>query len=249
MIEINLNPGSAKKSRSRSAGVNLAGVAAGAVARVKDPYLLGAAGSAVLAVVLVSFMYWHQTVRQSDLDAQLQAAQQDSIRFTAVIVQKRKAEMQRDSVVRQVELIKSFDNKRFVWPHLMDEISRALPPYMWLTSVLQSNNSTAAQQDDASAPNSKDAKKKGAPKGPPPVDVMSVPVVKAHIVGQTVDIQALTRFMRVLEASPFIQNVTLIKSSIVIADGKEVTEFQLDASYQAPDPSAIKTVPVSLSVR
>jgi type IV pilus assembly protein PilN len=55
--------------------------------------------------------------------------------------------------------------------------------------------------------------------------------------------------MKLLEASPFIQNVTLIKSSIVIADGKEVTEFQLDASYQAPDPSAIKTVPVSLSVR
>jgi len=64
-----------------------------------------------------------------------------------------------------------------------------------------------------------------------------------------VDIQALTRFMKLLEASPFIQNVTLVKSSIVIADGKEVTEFQLDASYQAPDPSAIKTVPVSLSVR
>ncbi|HWG34738.1 MAG TPA: PilN domain-containing protein, partial [Gemmatimonadaceae bacterium] len=153
-----------------------------------------------------------------------------------------------DSVVRQVELIKSFDKNRYVWPHLMDEISRALPPYTWLTSVAQSNVTTAAQQDEAS-PSAAKGKKAAAPKGPPPVDTTSVPVVRAHIIGQTVDIQALTRFMKLLEASPFIQNVTLVKSSIVIADGKEVTEFQLDASYQAPDPSAIKSVPVSLSVR
>ncbi len=55
--------------------------------------------------------------------------------------------------------------------------------------------------------------------------------------------------MKLLEASPFLENVTLVRSSIVVADGKEVTEFQLDASYQPPDPSMIKTVPVSLSVR
>ncbi|HEY7896599.1 MAG TPA: PilN domain-containing protein [Gemmatimonadaceae bacterium] len=247
MIEINLNPGSAKKSRSRGAGVNFAGVAAGAVARVKDPYLLAAAASAIAAVLIVGLMYWHQNARATNLDAQLQAAQQDSIRFTAIIVQKRKAEAQRDSVVQQVDLIKSFDNKRYVWPHLMDEISRALPPYTWLMSVTQTNSSTAAQQDQ---PPPNVSKKKGAaPKGPPPVDTASIPVVKLHIVGQTVDIQALTRFMKLLEASPFIENVTLVRSSIVVADGKDVTEFQLDAAYQAPDPSMIKTVPVSLSVR
>jgi len=248
MIEINLNPDSAKKSRNRGAGVNLASVAAGAVSRVKDPYLLAAAASAIAAVAIVGLMYWHQNSRAADLDARLQAAQQDSIRFTAVIVQKRKAEAQRDSVVQQVDLIKSFDNKRFVWPHLMDEISRALPPYTWLTSVTQTNSTTAAQPDQP-PPNVTKKKGAAAPKGPPPVDTASVPVVKFRIVGQTVDIQALTRFMKLLEASPFIENVTLVRSSIVVADGKDVTEFQLDASYQAPDPSVIKTVPVSLSVR
>ena len=244
MIEINLNPGSAKKSRNRGAGMSFAGAAAGAMSRVKDPYLLAAAASVVVAALLVGGMYWHQNGRASDLDAQLQTAQQDSIRYTAIIVQKRKAEAQRDSVVHQVNLIRSFDNKRFVWPHLMDEVSRALPPYTWLTSVAQTNTTTAAQQDQP-PPGSKTKE----PRGLPPVDTSSVPVVKLHLVGQTVDIQALTRFMKLLEASPFIQNVTLVKSSIVVADGKEVTEFQLDATYQAPDPSAIKTVPVSLSVR
>lgn len=245
MIEINLNPGSAKKSRNRGTGASLAGVAAGAMSRIKDPYLIAAAASVVVAVLAVGAMYWHQNSRASGLDAQLQSAQQDSIRYTAVIIQKHKAEAQRDSVVRQVNLIKSFDNKRYVWPHLMDEVSRALPPYTWITSISQTNSSTAAQQDQPPA-----GKKKGAAKsGPPPVDTTSLPVVKVHIVGQTVDIQALTRFMKLLEASPFIQNVTLARSAIVIADGKNVTEFQLDASYQAPDSSAIKTIPVSLSVR
>ncbi len=164
MIEINLNPGSAKKSRNRGAGVNFAGVAAGAVARVKDPYLLAAAASAIVAVLVVGLLYWHQNARATNLDTQLQAAQQDSIRFTAIIVQKRKAEAQRDSVVQQVDLIKSFDNKRYVWPHLMDEISRALPPYTWLVSVAQTNSSTAAQQDQP-PPNAGKKKGAAAPKG------------------------------------------------------------------------------------
>ena len=147
------------------------------------------------------------------------------------------------SVVQQVELIRSFDNKRYVWPHIMDEVSRALPPYTWLVSITQTNTTTLAQPDPTPPP------KSGKKPGPPPVDTTSVPQVRLHIVGNTVDIQALTRFMKVLEASPFIQDVQLAKSAIILVDGKEVTEFQLDASYQTPDPSAIRTVPVSLSVR
>jgi len=46
-----------------------------------------------------------------------------------------------------------------------------------------------------------------------------------------------------------VADVQLDKSSIILIDGKEVTEFTLTAFYQTPDPSAIKTVPVSLAVR
>jgi Tfp pilus assembly protein PilN len=244
MIEINLLPGTGKKTRSRSAGVDLAAIAGGIVAKVKDPLLVGALALALVAILAVGGMYWMQRNRTLTLDEQLQKAEQDSVRFTAVIVQKRKAEAQRDSVVHQVELIKSFDNKRFVWPHLMDEVSRALPPYTWLTSVVQTNTTSLAQPEPAPPPK---GKKKNA--GPPPVDTTSIPAVRVRIVGNTVDIQALTRFMKLLEASPFIENVQLVKSTIVIVDGKEVTEFQLDASYEAPDSSMIKTVPVSLAVR
>jgi hypothetical protein len=70
-----------------------------------------------------------------------------------------------------------------------------------------------------------------------------------RIVGNTVDIQALTRFMKLLETSPFVQNVQLARSELVLLDGQEVTEFQLDAEYQRPDSTMVTTVPASLSVR
>ena len=141
-------------------------------------------------------------------------------------------------------LIKSFDNKRFVWPHIMDEVSRALPPYTWVTSIVQTNSGHQRLAERRGASGREGWQGRSAA-----VDSTSVPRVQFKLVGNTVDIQALTRFMKVLEASPFIENVQLERSSIILVDGKEVTEFALTASYQTPDPSAIKTVPVSLSVR
>jgi len=246
MIEINLLPGTTSKPRrgggGGGGGVDFAGAAAGLVSGVKDPFLLGALGSVLLSGALIAGMFWLQRGQTADINHQLDGAIADSTRYTAVIKEKRRAEAERDSVVRQVELIKSFDSKRFVWPHLMDEISRALPPYTWLTTVQQTNTVSSATQ--SSGPPPTDGKKVL-----PEVDSTAVPRVHFKIVGNTVDIQALTRFMKLLEASPFVENVQLEKSSIVLIDGKEVTEFTLTGSYQEPDPSAIKTVPVSLAVR
>ena len=238
MIEINLLPGTGKKSRSRGVGLNLSGSLAGAISKVTDPYMIGAAAAVAISLVAIMGLFWAQRARELSVNEKLQKAEQDSIRFATVIREKRKAQAQRDSVVRQVEMIRSFDNKRFVWPHIMDEVSRAMPPYTWLTSMTQTNSVIAAPQ---TAPD---------PKAPADADSATVvPQVQFRIVGNTVDIQALTRFMKVLEASPFIENVQLVKSTMVIVEGKEVTEFQLDARYQWPDSSAIRTQPVALSVR
>ncbi|MGH7717773.1 MAG: PilN domain-containing protein [Gemmatimonadaceae bacterium] len=233
MIEINLLPGAGKKSRGRSAGAMVAGALAGALAQVKDPFLVGAVGSVLVAMAAVGGMFWLQGAEAASLDERLQLAQQDSIRYSAVIREKRKAEAQRDSVVKQVDLIKAFDNKRFVWPHIMDEVSRSLPQYTWLTSLTQTSAVVTSADSAAAADTTGTA----------------TPLVQFRIVGNTVDMQALTRFMRLLEASPFIENVQLVKSSLIILEGKEVTEFQLDGSYEDPDPSAIRTSPFSLSVR
>ena len=69
---------------------------------------------------------------------------------------------------------------------------------------------------------------------------------KFRIVGHTVDIQALTLFMKTLEASPFIQNVQLTRSDIVLVENKEVTEFQLEAETQKPPAFLVKTVAMTV---
>src|SRR5919199_1004587 len=152
MIQINLLPGAGNRTRGRSAWIDLSGVASGVLSKVKDPYLVGAVASVLVAGAVIGAMFWYQRAQSITTDEALQKAEQDSIRFAAVIREKRKAETQRDSVVQQVDLIRSFDNKRFVWPHLMDEVSRALPPYTWVTSVAQTNASTNAQSSAQSAP-------------------------------------------------------------------------------------------------
>ena len=242
MIEINLLPGSGKKGKAKGGGggADIGAAFRGFASKVTDPFLLGAVASGVLAAAAIGALYTQQLTRQKSLEDKERRAVKDSIQYAVVVKSIRKAQAQRDSVVRQLNIIKVIDNNRFVWPHVMDEVSRALPPYTWLTSLQQTNVSSAP---DASAPAARHKKGENAD------SAAAAQPVQLQIVGNTVDIQALTRFMKDLEASPFVQNVQLVKTSIVTQDGKEVTEFQLDAEYQTPEPGVIRTVPVSLSVR
>src|SRR6185295_11212502 len=60
---------------------------------------------------------------------------QDSTRYASVLKERERAEARRDTVLRSLNLIKAIDDDRFIWPHVMDEVSRALPPFTWLLSV------------------------------------------------------------------------------------------------------------------
>ena len=250
MIEINLLPGSGKKARGKSSGIALGGALSGIIAQVKDPYLMGTAALVILAAVATVGLWGLQQSTSSRLDRELQMAVQDSIRFGLMIKERRKVIAQRDEVLGQLSMIKTIDDNRFTWPHIMDEVSRALPPYTWLTSMAQTSAVPAPPGSEPPTP----AAVPGRPAAPAGVTAQAAPDTTAQrltfrLIGQTVDIQALTRFMKDLEASPFIEDIQLIKSVTIIVEQREVTEFQLDAAWETPDPSVIRTVPVSLAVR
>jgi Tfp pilus assembly protein PilN len=248
MIEINLSSSTGKKgkgkgksggrgkSASSGSSFDLAASLRNAFAGVKDPFLLAAVGAVVVAVLAVGFMFTTQEARASELAETEARAVQDSARYAAVIRERRKAEAQRDSVLQQLDIIRSIDDQRYLWPHLMEELSKALPPYTWLTSVAQTSAvpTPAAVSDSAKAAGDTTA---------------VVPALKLRIVGHTVDIQALTRFMRMLESSAFVQNVQLARTEGVLVGGHQVTEFHLDAEWQKPPQALLHTAPVSLSVR
>jgi len=248
MIQVNLLPGSASKSRDRD--FNLSGMISGAAANITDKFFVSAVSSAALSVLAVGFLFMGQASRERTLTEREAKAVQDSARYKIVLEAKAKAEATRDSLYQQVAIIKSIDDSRYLWPHLLEEISNALPQYTWLTTVTQTSAPpSSAFQDTTKRVASDNAKKMTDEERKAHADSVLAAAARAtkfRIVGHTVDIQALTLFMKTLESSPFIQNVQLTRSDLVLVDGKEVTEFQLEAETQKPPAFLVKTVAMSV---
>lgn len=230
MIEINLLPGARKKKgSSKGASLNLGAAFGDLASKLKDPWLAIAIVGVVVGLVASGGMYVLQSREAATLEEQQRIAVQDSTRYAAVLAQRSAAEAQRDSILRQIAVISAIDGDRFVWPHILDEVARALPTYTWLRSVAQTSSS--------------------APISPEAAAAGTAPRLGLRIVAYTVDIQAVTIYMKNLEASPFLENVTLGVSDKAMTDGKEVTQFTLDMQFSKPDGSAIRTVPLSIAVR
>jgi Tfp pilus assembly protein PilN len=252
MIQVNLLPGSAPKSQGRD--FNIAGLMSGAVSSISDKYLVSSVGTISATVLAVGFLFMGQSSRERGLIEREQRAVQDSARYRVVLEAKAKAEATRDSLYQQVAIIKSIDDSRYLWPHLLEEISNALPQYTWLTVVTQTSAPPSSAVQDTSrraAAGNNDGKGKVSTAAEKKARADSVlaeasRATKFRIVGHTVDIQALTLFMKTLEASPFIQNVQLTRSDLVLVDSKEVTEFQLEAESQKPPPFLVKTVAMNV---
>ena len=256
MIEINLLPGTKKKSRKGGGGggpsismpkIDFAAWIESVRDRIREPWLIAGVTVSILTVVAIGGLYVRQAARASTIEQALQKAVQDSTRFASVLKEREAAESKRDTVLRSLNLIRAIDDDRFVWPHVMDEVSRSLPPYTWVVSLgfTGPGQGQQAVTTVAAAP-AEPGKKRRMVQTAIPRDS-----VRIRVVGNTVDIQALTRFMTQLESSPFLEQVQLAKSERAVDNGKEVTQFQLDMLYSRPDPASalVRRVPLAVSVR
>ena len=251
MIGINLLPGTGTKARRSGGGrslprLDIAASIASLRQRIRDPWLISAVGATVVAVAAVGLLYTTQTRREATLQEAEQKAVQDSTRYASVLRERERAEAKRDTVLRSLNLIRAIDDDRFIWPHVMDEVSRALPPYTWIVSL----GFTGAGQATTPVRTIIPAANEGASGRKHRVATEIVKdTVRVRLVGNTVDIQALTRFMKQLEVSPFLENVQLISSQRATDNGKEVTQFQLDMLYTRPGTDGVRRVPLAVSVR
>ena len=251
MIHVNLSPGSAKKKKAaRKQAVDLGSLTTGfsLSGRLRDKFMIGSIAAVVLGFGAVGFLYTTQNAEASSLAERRDRAIADSTRYANFLKDRYHAEAVRDTLLRQVNIIRNLDDDRFIWPHILDEVSRVLPQYTWLTAVATSGtpqgtvNVVASPKLDTSAAGKKrhlDRLATDIPRDP----------VGVRIQGHTVDIQALTRFWKDLEASPFLTNVQLDHSELAMELGKEVTQFQLTLAYNRPDSTVIHRVPLSLMVR
>ena len=240
MITVNLRP-DLKRKRARSPLQGITESVRGLGARVKDPLLVVAVVAWVGSLGWLGFVVMNTGRQLATLEPQLEQTRAEHRRFKAFLTEKRHQEMIRDSLVAQIGVIRSVDGDRYVWSHLLDEVTKALPAYTWLTDLGADVATTpGAAPAPAPAPAAAKADSNAAPVKTP---------VAFSIVGRTVDIQAYTRFLRQLEASPWVQEVTPISAMTVVENERPVTAFTLTATFHKADSAYIRTVALSQSVR
>ena len=233
MIEINLLPGQKRKAPG-GGKLRVPNVRA-ILANIKDPWLLVAIGAAVLVFGGNGAFYVANNGRLNRVEGILRGVQAEKRRYDAVVAQKRQAERVRDSLAAEMAIIRGIDADRYIWPHLLDEITKALPAYTWITNV----------QFAAAAPAAATTTTGTAPGA----DSTVMNDVRVSIDGRTVDIQAYTTFLRQLAASPWLTEVLPTRASTVIEQDRPVTEFNITVRYRGADSLYIRTVPLVESVR
>ena len=245
MITVNLRP-DLKRKRARSPFQGFGESFRGIGSKVKDPMLLVAVVSWVSVLGFLGYVFVSTTRELSALEPRLEQTRAEHKRFKAFLAEKRHQETIRDSLVSQIGVIRTVDGDRYVWPHLLEEVTKALPAYTWLVDMGMSAAPAPSLQPAQPA-------EKPAAKGKKAADTTAtVPVhlpVSFTVNGRTVDIQAYTRFLRQLEASPWVTDVTPVSAQTIVEQERPVTAFTIRATYRQADSAYIRTVPLSQSVR
>jgi Tfp pilus assembly protein PilN len=251
MIEINLLPGAKKAKRSGGASFDFRAMLGDVTQRIRDPWLISAVVGVLIGGGAVGFMYWRTSARETELTETVQRAVQDSIRNAAVLREQGIAEAQKDSVFRQIAIIKAIDASRYIWPHVMDEVYQALPQYTWIRSLQQTSAVPSVPPEVEAGVRGSSAGKSRAALQAEAEEAAAASVITVRLVGQSVDLQAITRFVRQLEDSPWLENVTFNGTQDVIAQpsNKEVKEFTIEMRVSRPDSTHIRRVPLTVGVR
>jgi Tfp pilus assembly protein PilN len=242
MITVNLRPG--KRRKRSGASFDFKGMLSGfrdLGTKVKDPLLLGAVGSWVLVLGFLSFVYLNNVRQLYSLEPRLEQARAENKRFKTFLADKRRQEKIRDSLLAQITVIRNVDGDRYVWPHVLDEVTKALPAYTWLVDL----GSAAPVANATPAPAAPGTP--GAATDSTAADTQ--PDLVVNLTGRTIDIQAYTRFLRQLEASPWLHDVTPVMAQTVVEKERPVTAFSIRATYHRADSAYIRTAPFSQSVR
>jgi Tfp pilus assembly protein PilN len=224
MIRINLLPGQQK--RKAGSKLQLTAGLKELATQIKNPLLLGAIGAWAVGLLVVGGLFTIQTRELSNLRTEHARVESEHRRYRNLLQQKRRAERLRDSLVAELEAIREIDSDRYVWPHVMEEVTKALPDYTWLTSL------------EAITPRLEEG-----------ADSVVKPPVRFTVEGRTSDLSAYTRFVSQLTSSPWIQNAEFGAVQSVIEQDRPVNSFTVTATYRIADSAFIRTVPVQQSVR
>lgn len=137
MIEVNLLPDAQRERRSaRRAAAGRSSRLTG-VGKPRDPWGRALLVAAVVVPAAVLFLWWTQRSAAAELETRLEAATADSARLAELRAVSDSLTARREVVRQRIAVVEQLDRNRFVWPHVLDELSRALPALAWVTSLEQ----------------------------------------------------------------------------------------------------------------
>lgn len=97
-------------------------------------------GCGLILVATVGFIGWRYYKLGADsaaLDVSISEAQQETVRLHSLIADVQKFEQRRTQLQQRVGLIEQLRKDQTGPVHILDQISLALPPMMWLTDLKQ----------------------------------------------------------------------------------------------------------------
>jgi len=91
----------------------------------------------VLTAGVIGWRYWLISHESSQLDAEIASAQAETTRLHGIIQQVQAFEQQKAQLQQRVVLIEQLRKNQTGPVHILDQVSRSLPPMLWLTEMKQ----------------------------------------------------------------------------------------------------------------
>src|SRR5256885_15700547 len=91
----------------------------------------------VLTAAVIGWRYWAISRESSQLDAEIASAQAETTRLHSIIQQVQAFEQQKAQLQQRVVLIEQLRKSQTGPVHILDQVSRSLPPMLWLTEMKQ----------------------------------------------------------------------------------------------------------------
>jgi type IV pilus assembly protein PilN len=85
----------------------------------------------------IGWRYWYLQRESAQLDVDISAAQQETTRLHSIITQVQQFEQRKAQLQQRVALIEQLRRDQTGPVHMLDQISRSLPPMLWLTGLKQ----------------------------------------------------------------------------------------------------------------
>ena len=135
MIQINLLPGAQRRKKKAAAGGLSFKMPEGLPPFDRMTAFIVAAW--IIGPLLGLWMYFGVQGRIGEAEVAIEQAVADSTRYARLISTQTALRARQDTIAQKLAIIQEIDAGRYIWPHLMDEVSQALPPYTWLQAIDQ----------------------------------------------------------------------------------------------------------------